>query len=242
MNFAQFFSTTTNRLLVACVLSYVLIEALFAGQRSGFELYYWHHPRFQHWQLISYLFLHGGLFHLALNMLALWSFGNQLERVWGGKYLLVFFLLCGIGAGVIHSLYGDFQVQQSINQLSELGYSQDQIDEAIHKGRYYSEQSKPVVANLYYRFHGVAVGASGAIYGILVAFALLFPNFKIILVFLPVPVAAKYLVPVLLAIDLTSGLTGVSLFGQNIAHFAHLGGALIGLLLVFLLPRSRSNN
>ena len=79
---------------------------------------------------------------------------------------------------------------------------------------------------------GVTLGASGAVYGVLVAFALMFPNFKIMLIFFPVPIAAKYFVPVLLLIDLTAGFTGISIFGQNIAHFAHLGGALIGFLMV----------
>lgn len=81
-------------------------------------------------------------------------------------------------------------------------------------------------------FLGAMVGASGAIYGILVAFALLFPNFKIMLIFLPVPIAAKYFVPVLLLIDLSAGITGFSIFGQNIAHFAHIGGAIIGFMMV----------
>lgn len=81
-------------------------------------------------------------------------------------------------------------------------------------------------------FLGAMVGASGAIYGVLVAFALLFPNFKIMLIFLPVPIAAKYFVPVLLLIDLSAGITGFSIFGQNIAHFAHIGGAVVGFMLV----------
>jgi membrane associated rhomboid family serine protease len=80
--------------------------------------------------------------------------------------------------------------------------------------------------------YSVAVGASGALYGVLVAFALLFPNFKIMLIFLPVPIPAKYFVPVLLLIDLSAGLTGIAIFGQNIAHFAHLGGAMAGFVLV----------
>ncbi len=85
--------------------------------------------------------------------------------------------------------------------------------------------------------YGASVGASGAIYGLLVAFALMFPNFKIILIFLPVPIAAKYFVPVLLLIDLSAGFTGFSIFGQNIAHFAHLGGALIGFVMVQIYRR-----
>ena len=86
-------------------------------------------------------------------------------------------------------------------------------------------------------FYGYTVGASGAIYGLLVAFAMMFPNFKIMLIFLPVPISAKYFVPVLLLVDLTAGFTGVSIFGQNIAHFAHLGGALMGFLMVMYYKR-----
>ena len=128
-------------------------------------------------------------------MIALWSFGRVLERVWGNRRFLLFYLVCGIGAAVISMLVDNLILHTQIN--------------------------------------GAMVGASGAIYGILVAFALLFPNFKIMLIFLPVPIAAKYFVPVLLLIDLTAGFTGVSIFGQNIAHFAHVGGAIVGAVLVF---------
>ena len=85
---------------------------------------------------------------------------------------------------------------------------------------------------LYYLYHSPMVGASGAVYGILVAFAMLFPNFKIALIFLPVPIAAKFFVPVLIGIDLLAGFTGFSIFGLNIAHFAHVGGALVGAIMV----------
>lgn len=192
----EFLSSTTNRIVVGTVLIYFVMDAVYAGRLSGFELYPWGSSEFEIWQLISHMFLHGGVSHLAFNMIGLWSFGRVLERVWGGQRFLTFYLICGVGAAILHLAV-----------------------------------SGP---------YSVAVGASGALYGVLVAFAMLFPNFKIMLIFLPIPIAAKYFVPVLLLLDLSAGITGVAIFGQNIAHFAHIGGALAGFLLVtFWLRKSR---
>lgn len=193
-------NTTTNRLIFITTVTFILSEALFAGGPNSFELYSWQTPFFRVWQLLSYMFLHGGFMHLLFNMLGLWFFGHVLERVWGGARLVAFYLLCGIGAAIISQLVD----QYFLNQVS-----------------------------------GRMVGASGAIYGVLVAFALLFPNHKIMLIFLPVPIPAKIFVPVLLLIDFTSGVTGFSIFGGNIAHFAHIGGAVMGLFLCVFLSKER---
>ena len=190
----ELLQSMTNRLILLSVLAFFAIEMFFAGGRTGLELHSWNTPRFEVWQLVSYMFVHGGLTHLLFNMIALWSFGRILEQAWGNQRFLIFYLACGVGAAVISMLVDQF-----------------------------------VFGQIYL---GAMVGASGAIYGTLVAFALLFPNFKIMLIFLPVPIPAKYFVPVLLLIDLSAGLTGISIFGQNIAHFAHIGGAVMGLLLV----------
>ncbi len=181
--------TTTNRIIAVTIIVYMMIQAWYAGAPNTFEMYSWNTPYFGSWQFLSHIFLHGNFTHLLFNMLGLWFFGQVLERVWGGQRLLVFYLLCGIGAAVISQLIDHFVLQQ---------------------------------------ISGRMVGASGAIYGILVAFAMLFPNQKIMLIFLPVPVPAKIFVPILLLIDLTGGLTGFSIFGSNIAHFAHIGGAIVG--------------
>ncbi|GHA18361.1 rhomboid family intramembrane serine protease [Arenicella chitinivorans] len=193
---SQILQSMTNRLVIITVLVYFVQTTVFAGRFTGGELFGWQSPNFELWQLLTHVFLHGSEMHLLFNMIALWSFGRVLERVWGNRRFLLFYLICGVGAAVISML---------VNNL---------------------------ILNT--QFTGHMVGASGAIYGILVAFALLFPNFKIMLIFLPVPIAAKYFVPVLLLIDLTAGFTGVSIFGQNIAHFAHVGGAIVGAVLVFL--------
>lgn len=240
---SQLLQSTTNRLVMVNVAIYIVFEALFAGQRSGFELFYWENPEFQFWQPLSYMFLHGSLAHLAFNMLALWSFGRVLERVWGQQKFLIYYLVCGLGAGLIHLVVTYFQLSALYTDLLAAGLSEGQIESVLQTGREASNlQSalRDTIGQYYILYHSPTIGASGAVYGVLVAFALLFPNFKVILIFLPIPVAAKYFVPVLLLIDLSAGITGISIFGQNIAHFAHIGGALVGFLLIqFWLRQSR---
>ena len=233
---SELMKSTTNRLLLANVVVYILIEALFAGERSGFELYYWQKPEFQLWQLFSSMFLHANLTHLALNMLALWSFGRVLERVWGGQRFLMFYLVCGVGAGLLHLAVANYQYQEIVQQILAAGFTDKDISSLLHQGRgaLISSNliSEATIREIYGLYNRPAVGASGAIYGVLVAFALLFPNFKIMLIFMPIPIASKFFVPVLLLIDLTAGITGFSIFNSNIAHFAHIGGALVGFLLL----------
>lgn len=238
---SEIFHSITNRIIILTVAVYCIIELVYSGQRSGFELYNWQSPNFQIWQLISHMFLHGSVPHLFLNMFGLWMFGRTLERVWGKQRFLIFYLSCGVGAAIIHSLVTHFQFQSLYSSINEAGYTQLQIENLLQTGRYFIDGtyavSKEMQNELYFSYHVPTVGASGAIYGILAAFALLFPNTKLALIFLPVPVAAKYFVPILLLIDLTGGLTGVSIFGQNIAHFAHIGGAIVGFILVMFWRR-----
>jgi membrane associated rhomboid family serine protease len=194
--FKQLISSTTNKIIFITVVIHILNTALFARAYNGLELYSWHTAAYQPWQFISHIFLHGDWMHLFFNMFGLWWLGNILEKGWGSTKFIVFYLLCGIFAGVISQLVDSYV----FNQASLVP----------------------------------SVGASGAIYGLLAAFALIHPNFKVVFIFLPVPVAAKYFVPILLTIDLFSGVTGFSLFGNNIAHFAHIGGALVGLALTLI--------
>lgn len=233
---SQLLQSNVNRLVLANVVIYFLVEAFYAGASSGFELYYYDNPEFGVWQLITSMFLHGSVSHLAFNMLALWSFGRILERVWGNQRFLFFYIVCGIAAGVIHELVTQFQFQAAYAELLSGGISSSQLDSVLLAGRDisggYPAVSKQMLIDFYSLYHSPAVGASGAIYGVLVAFTMLFPNFKVMLIFLPVPIAAKYFVPVLLLIDLTAGITGFSIFGANIAHFAHIGGAIAGFVLV----------
>ncbi len=237
-----FWQSVTNRLVIICVVAYFVVNGVYRGMPSGLELYFFEHPQFRIWQLVTHVFLHGGLAHLALNMIALWSFGQILERVWGAQRFLVFFLLCGVGAGAISLLVNYVSYYNSYESLLASGASVGDLSRLINQGQVTNTlgqlATEEQLSQFYYLFNAPMIGASGAIYGILVAFTLLFPNFKVQLIFLPIPVAAKFFVPVLLLIDLAAGFTGWSIFGLNIAHFAHIGGAVVGLVLVLWWMRS----
>ena len=192
------------------------------------------HENFAVWQIVTYMFMHGSIGHIFFNMFGLVSFGLLLEQQWGTRRFLVFYFMCGIGAGLIHSGISYIEYHALQNRLNEAGVTSSAIEAILETGRYRGPpELKKSAEDLYRIYAGPMLGASGAIYGILVAFGLLYPNAKLAILFIPVPVAAKYVIPVLLALDLFSGVTGFSLFGGGIAHFAHLGGALIGFLLMW---------
>ena len=239
--FGAYLKPVTNQLVLACVLLFFIVDGLFKGTPSGLELYFFDNPNFAYWQLITSIFMHGSITHLALNMIALWSFGQILERVWGAQRFLFFFLACGIGAGAISLLVNEFSFTNSYQHLVELGASAADLSRLTSQGQITNSllelSSREELSELYYLYNAPMVGASGAIYGILVAFALLFPDFKVQLIFLPIPIAARYFVPVLLLIDVVAGFTGFSIFGLNIAHFAHVGGAAVGGILVYVWMR-----
>ena len=148
-------------------------------------------PGFQIWQLVTYGFLHGGLLHLFVNMFALWMFGTSLERFWGSRPFLWFYLVCLIGAGLI--------------QLVVATLADDS-------------------GNLY-----PTIGASGAVFGILLGFAMMFPEQQLMLLFPPIPIKAKYFVLFYGAFELYAGVTGSM---SGVAHFAHLGGMAFGFLMI----------
>ncbi|MDP1579448.1 MAG: rhomboid family intramembrane serine protease [Candidatus Didemnitutus sp.] len=194
------------------------------------------------WQAVSYMFLHADMGHIFFNMFALVSFGTVLEREWGAGRFLVFYFLCGIGAGLIQVGINWQEFHGLHASLVASGLSPDTLASMLATGSGVLPTDAAVKKALfeYYRLYATPmVGASGAIYGLLVAFGFLHPNAKLALMFIPVPVAAKFIIPGLLLLDLFSGVTGFSLFGAGIAHYAHLGGALIGFLLM-LLWRNRS--
>lgn len=198
-------------------------------------------PSFALWQAVSYMFLHGGLGHILFNMFGLVSFGVVLERQWGTRRFLTFYFLCGVGAALIHNGVNAYQFGVLHERLIALGQTSDAIRAALTSGQSFlpDGEAKTALVELYHIYAVPMLGASGAIYGILVAFGLLYPNAKLALMFIPVPIAAKIVIPILLALDLLSGVTGFSLFGGGIAHFAHLGGALIGFILMLFWRRTQ---
>lgn len=168
-------------------------------------------------QLVSYMFLHGTFEHILFNMFALWMFGNALENYWGPKRFLIFYMLCGIGAGLMHLgvlYYENSTAIHNFEVLMPLG------DEAVRQ-----EELRRLSAQV----NQATLGASGSVFGCLAAFGYLFPNSLIYLYFF-IPIKAKWFVLAYGAIELFLGVRNSA--GDNVAHWAHLGGALVGILLV----------
>lgn len=196
-----------------------------------------HFPKNEHfgvWQYVTHIFMHGSFAHILFNMYGLWAFGTPLEQMWGRNKFLFFYFSAGIGAGLIYTLVNYYQFNGIYEQLINMGISAADIQSILETGRYNDSVitlSNKTMSEFYSLYHTPAVGASGAVYGVLVAFGLSFPDSKLALIFFPVPIAAKYFIPVLIAGDLFFGMTKYSI--GNVAHFAHVGGALIGFIIAW---------
>lgn len=170
---------------------------------THFALFPFESSFFRPHQLVTHLFMHGGFWHLLFNMYTLMIFGPVLERMWGSRKFLLFYFVTGLGAALCHELVLHFQISSLLEAGSQAGA--------------FSIMRTPTV------------GASGAIYGVLLGYAMLYPNSVLQLLFPPVALKAKWMVVIFAAIELLTGMTGV---GGGIAHFAHLGGMLFGLILI----------
>jgi membrane associated rhomboid family serine protease len=164
-------------------------------------------------------------------MYGLWAFGTPLEQTWGRNKFLFFYFSAGLGAGIIYTMVNYFQFNQIYDVLIQLGLQKAEITAILEAGqtndlRVINGITQEQFNQITSLFNMQAVGASGAIYGVLVAFGILFPNAKLALIFFPVPIAAKYFIPVMILGDFFFGVTKYSV--GNIAHFAHIGGAIIG--------------
>lgn len=209
---------------------------LFKGidMQSLFALHFPKNPEFGYWQYLTHLFMHGGFSHILFNMYGLWAFGTPLEQMWGRNKFLFFYFSAGLGAGAIYTLVNYFQFDAIYDQLISQGLTEIDIQNLLDTGRYNANLvtlSNETLSEFFSLYHTPAVGASGAIYGVLVAFGVSFPDSKLALIFLPVPIAAKYFIPLMIVGDLFFGVTRYSI--GNIAHFAHVGGALIGFIIAW---------
>jgi len=225
-----------KHLVILNVVFFIASSMLGLNLSNWLALYFPKNDHFGFWQFVSHMFMHGGFTHILFNMYALWAFGSPLEQMWGRNKFIFFYFSAGLGAGLIYTAANYFQFNNIYNELINLGIQNSEIQNLLETGRYNTDIlqhiSETRLIDLYQIYNTPAVGASGAIYGVLVAFGMSFPNAKLALIFLPVPIAAKYFIPVLIGLDLFSGLTGFSLFGGGIAHFAHVGGAIIGFIMM----------
>jgi membrane associated rhomboid family serine protease len=166
-------------------------------------------PEFRPWQMITHMFMHGGFTHLLFNMFALFVFGSALEKVWGPKRFLIYYLLCGIGAFFFYEFTLGIDIYQQIGSFNPN------------------------------RDLGWVVGASGSVFGLLLGFGMLFPNTQLMLLFPPIPIKAKFFVIGYGVIELMMAFNNSP--GDNVAHFAHLGGMIIGYILIKRWQKNRHN-
>lgn len=221
-----------KNLIVINVVMLLLNEllALLAGINLNgiLGLYFPKSEFFRSWQIVTHMFMHGGLVHLLFNMFALWMFGRILEQVWGPKRFLAYYLITGLGAAFFFELVQWFQYKNAMGLLSP-----EQLQSVYDQGSTVLSQSRNFVNGSMARVNSIlnipVVGASGAVFGVLLAFGMLFPNTQLMFIFPPIPVKAKYVVIGYAAIELYLAVTSP---GSGIAHTAHLGGMIFGWILI----------
>lgn len=220
-----------KNLLIINVIFYIAMMVFGAqGMTTLLGVHYFDSPDFRIWQIITYMFMHSyeSLFHIMFNMFALYSFGTALEYVMGSKRFLNFYLLTGLGALALQMLVQAYEVYSITGSIINDGSFI--IDSAKRTISYPEGMDQQQASKLLGIYLSSMVGASGAIFGLLIAFVMLFPNVELMIMFIPVPIKAKYIVPAYILLELFLGVKQIE--GDSIAHYAHLGGALFGFILV----------
>ncbi|AQX04441.1 rhomboid family intramembrane serine protease [Elizabethkingia meningoseptica] len=246
----RYIPPVTKTLLIVNILLFV---ATFLLEGAGIDLsvilgaFFPGSPNFQFYQVITHMFMHGGFAHILFNMIALWSFGSAIEMTLGPKKYAIFYFVCGLGAYVLFNIVNYIQVDHLINSLVAQGTDIEQVfhlsKRSLNGGYIYDIQNATFrgnpneVSTLFSFLSTPMVGASGAIYGLLVAFAMLYPDAKIMMLIPPIPIKAKYLMPFLILVEFFLGIKDYQ--GDNVAHFAHLGGALIAFILIKIWNKNR---
>jgi membrane associated rhomboid family serine protease len=226
---------------VICFIPFLVFSgAIYDKYIELFGVYYFNSPLFKPWQIVTYMFLHGGWMHIIFNMFALYSFGAAIEYTLGSKRFFNFYFICGIGAILLQMAVQAYEIHELIGRFTMHTNGFIPNDENALRQLAGVPLDTAGLTKLYGIFTGPMVGASGAIFGLLIAFGMLFPNAELMIMFIPVPVKAKYVIPVYILIELSLGVGQFA--GDSVAHFAHLGGALFGFLLIKLWRVQRPNN
>jgi len=211
-------------------------------------MHYWASEKFSPAQLITYMFMHGGFNHIFFNMFALYMFGGVLEQLWGPKRFLFYYLVTGVGAGLIQQLFWTVEYHSLIAAMNDAiaANSGEGLLPFQHiLSRYFSMSNleffdAPAIVDMKRMFFNlpVTVGASGSVFGLLLAFGWLFPEAKMMLIFFPVPIKARIFVLIYGVIELFMGVAKFS--GDSVAHFAHLGGMLFGVFLILYWKKKKN--
>ncbi|NER12141.1 rhomboid family intramembrane serine protease [Leptobacterium flavescens] len=248
---------TVKHLIIINILMWIATLTIGASENLFNNLFALHFPKndlFQPWQILTHMFMHASYVptpgggstvyfqHILFNMFALWMFGGPVEQAFGKRKFIFFYISAGLGAALIALGVDYAQYQIGMSELTASGISVENIEQAVRElkpGYGFTDGNMAKVANSY---RTTMVGASGAIMGVLVAFGMLYPESRLMLIFFPVPIKAKYFIPAIIGLDLFSALTGYSIFSpSNTAYIAHLGGAFFGFVMMWYWKRNQFN-
>jgi len=226
-----------------------------ATQIYGDQMYQWlalwfpESENFRFWQIVSHMFMHGGFMHIAFNMFALWMFGTPVERVLGKNRFLFVYFSAGLGAVLFQLGYYYFNFLPAQSEMISTGLSNQQILEMMNSNRFIEGMTelqistvKAMMPDYAQAYYASMVGASGCIMGVLAAFGMMNPEAKLMLIFLPIPIKAKYFIPGIILLDVISAITGQSFFSpSNTAYMAHVGGAVTGFIIMWYWKKNQFN-
>jgi len=238
---------TVKVLLIANILFFVGSQFLGEYAYQLFALWFPENENFQLWQIFTHMFMHGGFSHILFNMFALYIFGSVLEQHLGQQRFLFLYFSAGLGAAGLQILFSYWNFNSAMQVYLDAGLStqevQDMLSQYSNTGKVYSAIPREATQQLVGTFMTPMVGASGAIFGVLAAFAVVYPNLPLYLMFIPIPIKAKYLIGGYFLINVYSAVTGTSLFGpSNTAYWAHIGGAVIGFITMWYWKKNSFNS
>ena len=241
---------TVKHLLIINVIMFLGSQVIGGGTLfyDWFSMFFPKNPSFEPWQIITHMFMHGGLMHIGFNMLALWMFGSPVEQRMGSNKFLFLYFSAGFGALALQVGFSYYQFYDSLSILINAGFDKDQILQVLSSGpniydtRWEKVLDPKQLMNIVGVFNTPMVGASGAIMGVLAAFGMMYPEARLMLIFFPVPIKAKYFIPGIIILDLISALTGQSFFSpSNTAFMAHVGGAITGFFIMWYWKKNQFN-
>ena len=238
---------TVKHLIIINVLFFVGTLAIGGGNLfyDLFALYFPESEKFEFWQIITHMFMHGGFMHLAFNMFALWMFGSAVEANLGRNNFLFIYFSAGLGAVLFQVGYNYYDFTTTLNDLMASGFNKPEIIQMITENKVASTISGEQLSGLqkaFSIFNGSMVGASGCLMGILAAFGVMNPNAELMMIFLPIPIKAKYFIPGIILLDVISAFSGQSFFSpSNTAYLAHVGGAIVGFIIMWYWKKNSFN-
>jgi membrane associated rhomboid family serine protease len=236
---------TVKHLIIINVLFFVATLMVGDQMYQWFALWFPKNENFRIWQLVTHMFMHGGPTHILFNMFGLWMFGSPVDEYLGKKQFLFLYFSAGLGAVLFQLGFYYYEYLPAYSDLISSGLSGDQIVQMLSTNQVLetvSEAQRLKLQEIFPVYNSSMVGASGCIMGVLAAFGVMKPNSELMLIFLPIPIKAKYFIPGIILLDLFSALSGKSYFSpSNTAFMAHVGGAIFGFIMMWYWKKNSFN-